>query len=235
MDADLDTVATALYVCIDDLLISHPERAPWRPKVGIAPKLSDAGSGRRCGPITPAELGDVTIRHHRPRDTTHSHWPSCSAEPDERQAQGSHAAGRRERDPRAGPGTQQPVAGTVSRASSRGVLAGDHALAGGHTARRLTSPPFLAASHATRAGRRHGVIKLLRWLSTIPGESWQQRWGASGVEEHPGAAWMQLPLAWFEEIGASGPCDADELSSDLLMLICGDVIQPGSTNQRTPC
>jgi hypothetical protein len=42
VDADLDTLATALYVCVDDLLISHPERAPWRPRVGIAPKLLDA-------------------------------------------------------------------------------------------------------------------------------------------------------------------------------------------------
>ncbi len=42
MDADLDTLATALYVRVDDLLKSHPERAPWRPRVGIAPKLSDA-------------------------------------------------------------------------------------------------------------------------------------------------------------------------------------------------
>ena len=42
MDADLDTLVIALYVRVDDLLISHPERAPWRPKVGIAPKLSDA-------------------------------------------------------------------------------------------------------------------------------------------------------------------------------------------------
>ncbi|CAN5873776.1 IS982 family transposase [soil metagenome] len=42
MDADLDTLATALYVRVDDLLKSHPERAPWRPRVGITPKLSDA-------------------------------------------------------------------------------------------------------------------------------------------------------------------------------------------------
>jgi len=42
VDADLDTLATALYVRVDDLLKSHPERAPWRPRVGIAPKLSDA-------------------------------------------------------------------------------------------------------------------------------------------------------------------------------------------------
>ena len=42
MDADLDTLATALYVRVDDLLKSHPERGPWRPGVGIAPKISDA-------------------------------------------------------------------------------------------------------------------------------------------------------------------------------------------------
>ena len=42
MDADLDTLATALYVTIDDLLQQAPHLAPWRPPVGIAPKLSDA-------------------------------------------------------------------------------------------------------------------------------------------------------------------------------------------------
>jgi hypothetical protein len=42
VDADLDTLATALYVTIDDLLKASPHLAPWRPAVGIAPKLSDA-------------------------------------------------------------------------------------------------------------------------------------------------------------------------------------------------
>jgi hypothetical protein len=42
VDADLDTLATALYVRTDELLKAAPERAPWRPKVGIAPKISDA-------------------------------------------------------------------------------------------------------------------------------------------------------------------------------------------------
>ena len=42
MDNDLDTLATALYVSTDDLLKSHPEIAPWRPRVGIAPRISDA-------------------------------------------------------------------------------------------------------------------------------------------------------------------------------------------------
>ena len=42
MDADLDTLATALYVTTDELLKGAPQLAPWRPAVGIAPKLTDA-------------------------------------------------------------------------------------------------------------------------------------------------------------------------------------------------
>jgi hypothetical protein len=42
VDADLDTLATALYVTTDDLLRDHPERAPARPKVGMQPVLTDA-------------------------------------------------------------------------------------------------------------------------------------------------------------------------------------------------
>jgi hypothetical protein len=42
MDADLDTLATALYARIDDTLKERPDLLPWRPRVGIAPKLSDA-------------------------------------------------------------------------------------------------------------------------------------------------------------------------------------------------
>jgi len=42
MNPDLDTLATRLYVTIDDLLIDHPEWAPERPAVGISPKLTDA-------------------------------------------------------------------------------------------------------------------------------------------------------------------------------------------------
>ena len=42
MNADLDTLATRLYVTIDDLLRDHPDWAPERPAIGIAPKLTDA-------------------------------------------------------------------------------------------------------------------------------------------------------------------------------------------------
>jgi hypothetical protein len=42
VDADLDTLATALYVRTDDLLKAAPERVPSRPLIGIAPRISDA-------------------------------------------------------------------------------------------------------------------------------------------------------------------------------------------------
>lgn len=42
MTNDLNTLATAIYVKIDDALTASPDLAPYRPKVGITPTLSDA-------------------------------------------------------------------------------------------------------------------------------------------------------------------------------------------------
>jgi hypothetical protein len=42
MDTDLDALATALYVRVDDLLLDRPELVPPRPRIGLHPKLSDA-------------------------------------------------------------------------------------------------------------------------------------------------------------------------------------------------
>ncbi|WP_370673321.1 transposase [Streptomyces sp. DvalAA-14] len=42
MTNNLDTLATALYVKTDDLLKASPHLAPYRPDVGIAPRLRDA-------------------------------------------------------------------------------------------------------------------------------------------------------------------------------------------------
>jgi hypothetical protein len=95
------------------------------------------------------------------------------------------------------------------------------------TLRRLTAPPFLPAVKATRAGRRRGTAKMLRWLASFPGDTWQQRWESSGAEDRPGSSWVQLPLGWLREHGQAASYDANDLSSGLLMLICGDVIRPG--------
>jgi Transposase DDE domain len=39
---DIDTLATALYVRTDDLLKQRPDLAPWRPAIGLQPRLTDA-------------------------------------------------------------------------------------------------------------------------------------------------------------------------------------------------
>jgi len=42
VDADLDTLDIALYVQVDDILKANPDRVPWRPAVGITPRITDA-------------------------------------------------------------------------------------------------------------------------------------------------------------------------------------------------
>ena len=46
VDADLDTFVIALYVKIDDAFGMDPALRPWRPAVGIAPRLSDSELNR---------------------------------------------------------------------------------------------------------------------------------------------------------------------------------------------
>ena len=42
MDTCLDTLAVALYVTVDDLLVANPHQRPPRPAVGISPQISDS-------------------------------------------------------------------------------------------------------------------------------------------------------------------------------------------------
>jgi integrase len=91
---------------------------------------------------------------------------------------------------------------------------------------RLTAPPFLPVAKATRAGRRRGVTKVLIWLSGLPGDTWQERWRASGAEELPGVSWTELPLRLLHQDGPLPSYISTDLSTGLLMMVCGDVIRP---------
>ncbi|MCL2849323.1 MAG: IS982 family transposase [Micrococcales bacterium] len=42
MDTCLDTLAVALYVTVDDLLVANPHERPARPRTGLVPKVSDS-------------------------------------------------------------------------------------------------------------------------------------------------------------------------------------------------
>jgi hypothetical protein len=69
--------------------------------------------------------------------------------------------------------------------------------------------------------RRRGLAKLLDWLQCQPGETWQDRWLASGADA-AGFEWAWLPLG-----GEPSPRHRrDELTSGLVLLVAGQVIRP---------
>lgn len=94
----------------------------------------------------------------------------------------------------------------------------------GEVLQRLDGPLFCAVQRKTQVPRLRGARKFLHWLATFPGDTWQQRWLASGQEELPGAQWARLPTEWLTARGESA--HAGILGSGLLMLICADVIRP---------
>jgi hypothetical protein len=67
VDADLDTLATALYVRADDLLKASPERVPWRPATGITPRICDA------------ELVTLAVLQVLPGYTSEARWVRFAA------------------------------------------------------------------------------------------------------------------------------------------------------------
>jgi integrase len=58
--------------------------------------------------------------------------------------------------------------------------------------KRLTRAPFALDDAGSQQQRRRGLVLLLEWLSEQPGDSWQDRWLASGADA-AGARWRQLP------------------------------------------
>jgi hypothetical protein len=56
----------------------------------------------------------------------------------------------------------------------------------GEAFERLTSGIFVLDNEACQERRRRAVKWFLDWLSDQPGETWQQRWMASGADEAGG-------------------------------------------------
>jgi integrase len=87
--------------------------------------------------------------------------------------------------------------------------------------RLLTAFTSAAAGRGRDQTRRRGLAKLLDWLQSQPGETWQDRWLASGADA-AGFDWAGLPLG-----GEPSPRHRrDELTSGLVLLVAGQVIRP---------
>ena len=80
---------------------------------------------------------------------------------------------------------------------------------------RLLAAPFALPNQGSQQTRRLGVLAVLNWLHTFPGDSWQQRWHASGAQDQSD---------WRESIASATP--SPHLGPGLLVLICADVIRP---------
>jgi len=101
-------------------------------------------------------------------------------------------------------------------------------LAGLEVRQRLLAGPFLADRPAGEENRRRGLHLVLRWLEGQPGETWQQRWVASGAGDDGRVDWRRLPIQWGTDTGVlRRSFDERVLATGLLSLICADVIRPG--------
>jgi hypothetical protein len=73
---------------------------------------------------------------------------------------------------------------------------------------------------------RRGAGKMLDWLSSFPGESWQQRWTSSGIEQ-AADGWEAAPLAWLAQRGHAEKINRLYVRAGVESLICTGVVRPG--------
>jgi integrase len=88
---------------------------------------------------------------------------------------------------------------------------------------RLSSPPFTPASAEVRGSMRRGLTSMLDWLEQQSGQTWQDRWLASGAEA-TGPGWTDL-------VPSLAARPAEHVRNDLLtamrLTLTGQVLRPG--------
>jgi hypothetical protein len=92
---------------------------------------------------------------------------------------------------------------------------------------RVLAAPFTLDNPGSQQTRRLGVLSVLSWLQTHPGDSWQQRWRASGAENQPDwRVLVTVTAAARSRSQVAAGRQLPHLSPGLLVLICADVIRP---------
>ena len=95
---------------------------------------------------------------------------------------------------------------------------------------RLLRVPFTAGTTSSSVNRRRrGLARFLDWLSQYPGDTWQQRWLASGVAGDGRADWRPQAVRWLTVTGRESPQTAGletSVTSGLGQLIYADVLRP---------
>lgn len=97
------------------------------------------------------------------------------------------------------------------------------------TLARLTSAPFVLDGVNARSTRKRGLELVLGWLGAQPGETWQDRWLASGAES-AGSAWRLVPKAWLlAEFGGDVGYRHEILCRAVTAAISADLVRPSLT------
>jgi hypothetical protein len=102
---------------------------------------------------------------------------------------------------------------------------------------RLLAAPFTVDDRDARNRRRRGLVGVLNWLTSQPGNTWQQRWLASGADAMGNADWWRAALSRLGS-GSQRRGTSVSVTSNyrvcLLLLVCADAIRPSMGWLLTP-
>jgi hypothetical protein len=90
---------------------------------------------------------------------------------------------------------------------------------------RLTRAPFVLDAPSSQRCRTVGLRLLLDWLEDQPGQTWQDRWLASGADAD-GRSWRQLPAAWLRDHGHDVRHRHEVIARAVVVAISADLIRP---------
>jgi hypothetical protein len=92
----------------------------------------------------------------------------------------------------------------------------------------VSSAAFALPDSRIQTNRRYGLPLLLDWLEDQPGQTWQQRWLASGADA-AADQWARGPAQWLERNGRYSAARLELMTSSLLVLVGADVVRPSLT------
>lgn len=91
--------------------------------------------------------------------------------------------------------------------------------------RQVSSASFALPDYRIQSNHRRGLPLLLDWLEEQPGQTWQDRWLASGADG-AGERWAQGPARWLERDDMHSPSRLELMTSSLLMAVGADIVRP---------
>ena len=106
---------------------------------------------------------------------------------------------------------------------------------GGLLLARMLELPFTGKDQRVR--RRWGLVSVIEWLAAHPGQTWQERWQATGADTLGNAEWWRPSLDRLQAGSmrhGSSVSVTSNLRVSLNLLVCADAIRPSLHWLLTP-